>query len=295
MDRPSAFASRSDGRAQQQRRPAPRLAVEASPHFSPQQLPPAGTRCQPLCSLVTPVEEVRWCRLPFHKQWRHLFSPRGPRHVVPMGHGVAPQNASQERAGKWFWFFTRIGKVSPPHSPADSWKTVERGTLKVTERLCDDRDSIAHRRREAQDPSPRTRLDSQLTLPPQTLRRHACVYKRGWPPTCPATQPTQPTTPPLAPHKRSNQAQLPKAHPPPRAPLAHAEAVVGNQLVPDGVMQAVSLPMVTHLTAQLLTAPSRSLVWAVRRINMPPADSPMAKPGLARLMQPLRADCSVVD
>lgn len=295
MDRPSAFASRSDGRAQQQRRPAPRLAVEASPHFSPQQLPPAGTRCQPPCSLVTPVEEVRWCRLPFHKQWRHLFSPRGPRHVVPMSHGVAPQNASQERAGKWFWFFTRIGKVSPPHSPADSWKTVERGTLKVTERLCDDRDSIAHRRREAQDPSPRTRLDSQLTLPPQTLRRHACVYKRGWPPTCPATQPTQPTTLLLAPHKRSNQAQLPRLTHLLELLWRHAEAVVGNQLVPDGVMQAVSLPMVTHLTAQLLTAPSRSLVWAVRRINMPPADSPMAKPGLARLMQPLRADCSVVD
>lgn len=232
MDRPSAFASRSDGRAQQQRRPAPRLAVEASPHFSPQQLPPAGTRCQPPCSLVTPVEEVRWCRLPFHKQWRHLFSPRGPRHVVPMSHGVAPQNASQERAGKWFWFFTRIGKVSPPHSPADSWKTVERGTLKVTERLCDDRDSIAHRRREAQDPSPRTRLDSQLTLPPQTLRRHACVYKRGWPPTCPATQPTQPTTLLLAPHKRSNQAQLPKAHPPPRAPLAARRSCCGEPARP---------------------------------------------------------------
>jgi hypothetical protein len=48
-------------------------------------------------------------------------------------------------------------------------------------------------------------------------------------------------------------------------------------------------------TAQLLTAPSRSLVWAVRRINIPPADSPMGRYGLARLMQPLRADCSVVD
>lgn len=121
---------------------------------------------------------------------------------------------------------------SPPHSPADSWKTVERGTLKVTERLCDDRDSIAHRRREAQDPSPRTRLDSQLTLPPQTLRRHACVYKRGWPPTCPATQPTQPTTLLLAPHKRSNQAQLPKAHPPPRAPLAARRSCCGEPARP---------------------------------------------------------------
>lgn len=172
------------GRAQQPR-PAPRLAVGASPHFSPQQLALADTGCQPLCSLVTPVEEVRWCRLPFHKRAPLPFSGKGMSCQWAMAARL--KTPRKNGPGIVFWFLTRIGKVSPPHPPADSWKTVER-TLEATERLCDDRDSIAHRRREVQVPSPRTRL----TTHPQTTdfhqRRHAGADKKRLAPNLPATQ-----------------------------------------------------------------------------------------------------------
>lgn len=207
------------GRAQQPR-PAPRLAVGASPHFSPQQLALADTGCQPLCSLVTPVEEVRWCRRPFHKRAPLPFSGKGMSCQWAM---AARLNTPRKNGpGNVFWFFTRIGKVSPPHPPADSWKTVER-TLEATERLCDDRDSIAHRRREVQDPSPRTRL----TTHPQTTdfhqRRHAGADKKRLAPNLPSyptCQPTQPMALLLVPHKRPTKHSSPRLTHLPRAPLA---------------------------------------------------------------------------
>lgn len=162
---------------------------------------------------MTPVEVVRWCRLPFHK--------RAPLFIL-MDQGMSCQWAMASRLktprkngpGNVFGSLPGLAKFPRPTLQPTLGRPL-RGTWEATERLCDDRDSIAHRRREVQDPSPKTRLTTRLL---QTSRRHACIYKRGRPPTCLATQPTQPTAPLLAPHKRSNQAQLPKAHPPPRAP-----------------------------------------------------------------------------
>jgi hypothetical protein len=149
------YQSRAVMERAHQRRPAPRLTVGASPHFSPQQLPLAGARCQPLClSLGDSVEEVRWSRLPFHKRAPLLsfLLDQGMSCQWAMAWHGAPQNASQERAGKCFWLFTRIGNVSPPHLQPTLGRPL-RGPSLGSYRAVVRRDSIAHRRREVQGPS----------------------------------------------------------------------------------------------------------------------------------------------
>ena len=53
-------------------------------------------------------------------------------------------------------------------------------------------------------------------------------------------------------------------HPPPSSVGRDAEALVGMELVPDGVMQAVSLPMDTHRRPMNWRRPLASLLWVVR-------------------------------